>query len=67
MSNEVKIRIEGLTKYYGSTRGIENLSLEILSGEIFGLLGENGAGKTTTIRCMMNILLPTRGEIWING
>ncbi len=67
MSNEIKIRIENLTKYYGSTRGIEGLTLEIKGGEIFGFLGENGSGKTTTIRCMMNILLPTKGEIYING
>jgi ABC-2 type transport system ATP-binding protein len=64
---ETKIRIEKLTKFYGKQRGIEDLSLEIYSGEIFGFLGPNGAGKTTTIRCMMNILLPTAGDIWING
>ncbi|MFX0016652.1 MAG: ABC transporter ATP-binding protein [Promethearchaeota archaeon] len=64
---QTKIKIQNLTKYYGKNRGIENLNLEILSGEIFGFLGPNGAGKTTTIRCMMNILLPTAGEVWING
>lgn len=64
---QTKIKILNLTKYYGATRGIENLSLEVLSGEIFGFLGPNGAGKTTTIRCMMNILLPTAGDVWING
>ncbi len=63
---KTKIKIKNLTKYYGKTCGIENLNLEILSGEIFGFLGPNGAGKSTTIRCMMNILLPTTGEIWIN-
>ncbi|UCG01985.1 MAG: ABC transporter ATP-binding protein [Candidatus Heimdallarchaeota archaeon] len=62
-----KIKIQNLTKYYGKSRGIENLSLEIMEGEIFGFLGPNGAGKTTTIRCMINILLPTSGNIWING
>ncbi|MFX1508523.1 MAG: ABC transporter ATP-binding protein [Promethearchaeota archaeon] len=62
-----KIKIQDLTKYYGKSRGIENLSLEIMEGEIFGFLGPNGAGKTTTIRCMINILLPTSGNIWING
>ncbi|MHA2173875.1 MAG: ABC transporter ATP-binding protein [Candidatus Hodarchaeales archaeon] len=67
MSSQIKITIRGLSKFYGSTRGIEDLDLEIMSGEIFGFLGPNGAGKTTTIRCMMNILLPTKGEIWING
>ncbi|MFW9906088.1 MAG: ABC transporter ATP-binding protein [Candidatus Thorarchaeota archaeon] len=64
---ETKIKIQKLTKFYGKQRGIENLSLEIYSGEIFGFLGPNGAGKTTTIRCIMNILLPTEGKIWING
>jgi ABC-2 type transport system ATP-binding protein len=67
LNDDIKIRIKGLTKFYGNTRGIENLDLEILKGEIFGFLGPNGAGKTTTIRCMMNILIPTKGEIWING
>jgi ABC-2 type transport system ATP-binding protein len=65
--NEPKIKIQDLTKYYGKSRGIENLSLEIKEGEIFGFLGPNGAGKTTTIRCMVSILLPTSGNIWING
>lgn len=65
--NKPKIKIQDLTKYYGKSRGIENLSLEIKEGEIFGFLGPNGAGKTTTIRCMINILLPTSGNIWING
>ncbi len=65
--NKSKIKIKNLTKYYGKTRGIEDLNLEIKEGEIFGFLGPNGAGKTTTIRCMINILLPTKGEIWING
>ncbi len=67
LTSEIKIKIKGLTKYYGKTRGIENLDLEVKSGEIFGFLGPNGAGKTTTIRCMMNTLLPTNGEITISG
>ena len=62
-----KIKIVNLTKYYGKTRGIENLSISIKEGEIFGFLGPNGAGKTTTIRCILSILLPTEGEIWIDG
>lgn len=56
-----------LTKYYGSTCGIDTLNLEIQKGEIFGFLGPNGAGKTTTIRCMINTLLPTSGEITITS
>ena len=67
MKNSNKIQIKGLTKYYGSARGIEDLNLDVKSGEIFGFLGPNGAGKSTTIRCIMNILLPTKGKIQING
>jgi len=67
MIQETKIEIKNLTKFYGKTRGVENLDLEVKSGEIFGFLGPNGAGKTTTIRCMMNTLLPSEGEIKISG
>lgn len=51
-----------LTRYYGASRGIEGLDLEIERGEIFGFLGPNGAGKTTTIRMLMGMLRPTRGQ-----
>jgi ABC-2 type transport system ATP-binding protein len=67
LTQEIKIKINGLTKYYGPTRGIEDLNLEVRSVEIFGFLGPNGAGKTTTIRCMMNTLLPTKGQIMISN
>ncbi len=67
LSSDITIEIKGLTKYYGKTCGIENLDLNVKSGEIFGFLGPNGAGKTTTIRCMINTLLPTSGYIKING
>jgi ABC-2 type transport system ATP-binding protein len=61
-----KILINNLTKSYGSTIAVKDLSLEINEGEIFGFLGRNGAGKTTTIRCILNILLPDNGTIHIN-
>lgn len=57
----------GLTKYYGATKGIEDLDLEVQEGTIFGYLGPNGAGKTTTIRLIMQSILPTRGEFSIFG
>lgn len=44
------IQLSGLTKYYGETRGIEDVSLTVEEGEVFGFLGPNGAGKSTTIR-----------------
>ena len=62
MSNEVIIQTNELTKFYGKSRGIENLTLEISKGEIFGLLGPNGAGKTTTIRVLLDLIRKTSGE-----
>jgi ABC-2 type transport system ATP-binding protein len=61
------IEIKNLTKYYGDVRGIEDLSLTVSKGEIFGFLGPNGAGKTTTIRTLFGLLIPTRGEAYILG
>lgn len=58
---------EGLTKYYGTTRGIEDLSLSVEQGEIFGFLGPNGAGKSTTIHLLLDLLRPTRGRALIFG
>lgn len=61
------IETRGLTKYYGETRGIEELTMEVESGEIFGYLGPNGAGKTTTIRTLLGFLKPTGGEARVLG
>ena len=63
--SQIAIKIKELSKFYGATIGIEGLNLEIKQGEIFGFLGPNGSGKTTTIRCLMSVLLPTKGEIFI--
>lgn len=60
------LRIENLTKYYGNIRGVENLSLELKDGEIFGFIGPNGSGKSTTIKCIMNFINKTSGNIYIN-
>ncbi|MFC5818449.1 ABC transporter ATP-binding protein [Nonomuraea harbinensis] len=61
------VRAEGLTKYYGKRRGLEDLDLEIQPGEIFGYLGPNGSGKTTTIRLMLDVIRPTRGTVSVLG
>ena len=61
------IETHGLTKYYGKTRGIENLNLKVNSGEIFGFLGPNGSGKTTTIRLLMDFIRPSSGHAEIFG
>ncbi|MCD4681987.1 MAG: ABC transporter ATP-binding protein [Bacteroidales bacterium] len=66
MSNPV-IHIENLTKYYGETLGVSDISFEVNHGEIFGFLGPNGAGKTTTIRLLLDMLRPTNGKIRIFG
>jgi ABC-2 type transport system ATP-binding protein len=62
------IKIENVTKKYGPTfKAVDNLTLEIIPGEIFGFLGPNGAGKTTTIKMMVGITSLDQGDITING
>jgi len=67
MSTSPVIIIDKLTKYYGRTRGIENLSLSLTQGEVLGFLGPNGAGKTTTIRLLLGLLKPSAGSVSIFG
>ncbi len=57
----------GVTKKFGDNIAVENLNLEVKSGEIFGFLGPNGAGKTTTISMLIGMLVPTSGRIEIDG
>lgn len=61
------LKIENLTKTYGAKKAVDDLSLEIRPGEIFGFIGHNGAGKTTTIKCACGILSFEKGEIYIDG
>ena len=61
------IEVEGLTKSYGSKRGIINVSFHVEEGEVFGFLGPNGAGKTTTIRLLMALLRADAGTARIAG
>ena len=61
------IRTSGLTKFYGPVVGVEDLSIEVEPGEIYGFLGANGAGKTTTIRLLLDLLRPTRGSAELLG
>ena len=63
----VVIATDHLTKRYGTSRGIEDLTLTVRGGEIFGYLGPNGAGKTTTIRMLLDLLHPTAGSATIFG
>ncbi|MCW6159598.1 MAG: ATP-binding cassette domain-containing protein [Candidatus Micrarchaeales archaeon] len=61
------IKLENLTKKFGDLVAVNNVSLNIKEGEIFGLLGPNGAGKTTIINMVLSLLHPTSGRILVNG
>ena len=61
------IQIRNLTKKYGDFTAVDDLSLDVRRGEIFGFLGPNGAGKTTTIRILAGLSLPTTGSVSVGG
>ena len=67
MSSSPILKINGLTKYYSRHPAVDNLSLEVQRGEIFGFLGPNGAGKTTTLNMLVGITKPSAGNIEIFG
>ena len=61
------LKIQNLTKIYGDKKAVDNLTLEIKPGEIYGFIGHNGAGKTTTLKSCCGILKFDEGEIFIDG
>ncbi|MBS6736233.1 MAG: ABC transporter ATP-binding protein [Clostridiales bacterium] len=61
------IQTEGLTKFYGSSRGILDLDLTVQEGEFYGFIGPNGAGKSTTIRTLLGLIRKTRGSARVLG
>lgn len=63
----MSIKLNNVIKRYGSNLAVDNITLEIENGEIFGLLGPNGAGKSTTIKMIMGLLKANSGEITVNG
>ncbi len=65
--HETVIEANNLTKRFGSFTAVNDISLNIKAGEIFGLLGPNGAGKTTTFKMMCGLLSPTSGSAFVNG
>ncbi len=67
MDKKPVLKIRGLTKKYGDVVGVKDLDLDVYLGEIMGFLGPNGAGKTTTIRCCLDLLQKTDGEVKIFG
>ena len=60
------VKVEGLTKFYGSKRAVNRISFQIKKGEVVGLLGLNGSGKTTVLRILAGDLMPTAGRVMIN-
>jgi ABC-2 type transport system ATP-binding protein len=67
MGKDIAILCDALTKDYGPRRALDQLQLEVRTGEIFGYLGSNGAGKTTTIRCLLDLIRPTGGRATVLG
>ena len=61
------IELQGITKRYGDLTAVEDLTLSIEEGAVFGFIGPNGAGKTTTMRILTTLLRPTTGQAWIAG
>ncbi|MFW5451262.1 MAG: ABC transporter ATP-binding protein [Methylophagaceae bacterium] len=65
MANNLAIKTQGLTKEYGQTLAVNQLDLEIETGQFYGLLGPNGAGKSTTIHMLTTMTAATSGDVWI--
>src|SRR3954469_24645138 len=67
MSARAVVSVSGFRKTYGKTVAVDDVSFEVLDGEIFGLIGPNGAGKTTTRECVEGLRKPDRGSISVLG
>ncbi len=61
------IEINHLVRTYGKTDAVKGLNLRVDAGKCYGFFGRNGAGKTTTIKCLLNLLRPTHGAVWLFG
>ena len=67
MSSEAPVALRGLTKKYGRITAVDDVSLTVNEGDVFGYLGPNGAGKTTSLRMMLGLITPTEGEARVFG
>jgi ABC-2 type transport system ATP-binding protein len=67
MNSDTAFVTDGLTRHFGAVVAVDNLSLEVRTGEVFGFLGHNGAGKTTTVRLLNGVLDPTSGTAQVLG
>ena len=61
------VKVEGVSKHYGSVRALDDVSFEVRPGEIFGLIGPDGAGKSTLFRMLATLLCPESGRITVDG
>ena len=64
---QIAIRASALTRQFSSVRALNDLTIEVPAGVVFGFLGPNGAGKTTTIRLLLNLIKPTSGSAEVLG
>lgn len=67
MLQEYVLEVKNLNKTYGKNRVLNDVSLNVKQNEIVGFIGPNGAGKSTTMKCIVNLVYPDSGEVWING
>ena len=63
----MSVRIENLSKHFGIQKAVDRISFEVTEGKILGFLGPNGAGKSTTMKMATGYLMPTEGEVWVEG
>ena len=61
------IKVQNISKHFGSLKAVDDLSFEVKAGQVFGFLGQNGSGKSTTIRMLLSLIHPTSGQIEIFG
>src|ERR1700752_5512701 len=66
-ANQITVKLDHVTKRFREYTAVDDLSLNVRAGRVFGLLGPNGAGKTTTIRMIVNITVPDSGRIELFG
>ena len=66
LPDNVALRLDGLSMHFGGLKAVDNLSFDVIKGEVFGLIGPNGAGKTTVFNCITQFYKPTSGDILFN-